>query len=70
MKLLVTGGLGFIGSNFIIKILDKKSDFQVVNVDAQLHGADKRNLSRIENHENYQFVNEMTLFTIERYIKK
>ena len=57
MKLLVTGGLGFIGSNFIIKILDKKSDFQVVNVDAQLHGADKRNLSRIENHENYQFVN-------------
>ena len=57
MKLLVTGGLGFIGSNFIIKILEQKSDFEVVNVDAQLHGADKRNLSRIENHENYQFVN-------------
>ena len=57
MKLLVTGGLGFVGSNFIIKILEQKSDFEVVNVDAQLHGADKRNLSRIENHENYQFVN-------------
>jgi len=57
MKLLVTGGLGFIGSNFITKILEQKSDFEVVNVDAQLHGADKRNLSRIENHENYQFVN-------------
>ena len=56
MKLLVTGGLGFIGSNFIIKILEQKSDFEVVNVDAQLHGADKRNLSRIENHENYEFV--------------
>ena len=57
MKLLVTGGLGFIGSNFIIKILEQKSDFEVVNVDAQLSGADKRNLSRIENNKNYQFVN-------------
>ena len=57
MKLLVTGGLGFVGSNFIIKILEQKNDFEIVNVDAQLHGADKRNLSRIENHENYQFVN-------------
>ena len=57
MKLLVTGGLGFIGSNFITKILEEKSDFEVVNVDAQLHGADKRNLSGIENNENYEFVN-------------
>ena len=57
MKLLVTGGLGFIGSNFITKILKEKSDFEIVNVDAQLHGADKRNLSIIENNENYEFVN-------------
>ena len=57
MKLLVTGGLGFIGSNFIIKLLEEKSDFEVINIDAELHGADKRNLSRIENNENYQFVN-------------
>ena len=57
MKLLITGGLGFIGSNFITKILEEKSDFEVVNVDAQLHGADKRNLSGIEDNENYEFVN-------------
>ena len=57
MKLLVTGGLGFIGSNFIVKMLEQKNDFEIVYVDAQLHGADKRNLSRVENHENYQFVN-------------
>ena len=57
MKLLVTGGLGFIGSNFITKILEEKSNFEIVNVDAQLHGADKRNLARIENNENYEFVN-------------
>ena len=56
MKLLVTGGLGFIGSNFILKLLGESDDFEIVNVDAQLHGADKRNLSRIENHDNYQFV--------------
>ena len=57
MKLLVTGGLGFIGSNFIIKMLEQKSDFEIINVDAQLYGADKRNLLEIENNENYQFVN-------------
>ena len=57
MKLLVTGGLGFIGSNFITKILEEKSGFEIVNVDAQLHGADKRNLSGIEDNENYEFVN-------------
>ena len=51
MKLLVTGGLGFIGSNFILKLLGESNEFQVVNVDAELYGADKRNLSEIKNHE-------------------
>ena len=45
MKLLVTGGLGFIASNFILKLLGESNEFQVVNVDAELYGADKRNLS-------------------------
>ena len=53
MKLLVTGGLGFIGSNFILKLLGESNEFQVVNVDAELYGADKRNLSKIKNHEKY-----------------
>ena len=56
MKLLVTGGLGFIGSNFILKLLGESNEFQVVNVDAELYGADKRNLSKIKNHEKYEFV--------------
>ncbi|MBL77075.1 MAG: dTDP-glucose 4,6-dehydratase [Chloroflexi bacterium] len=55
MKLLVTGGLGFIGSNFIIKILENK-DISVTNVDAELYGADHKNLSLIENSERYNFV--------------
>ena len=56
MKILVTGGLGFIGSNFISKLLKKSNEFEVINVDAELYGADRRNLSEIQNHEKYQFV--------------
>ncbi len=56
MKLLVTGGLGFIGSNFIIKLLTENEDFQVINVDAEIYGSEKRNLEKISNHENYEFV--------------
>ena len=43
MKLLVTGGLGFIGSNFILKLLNESNNFEVVNLDAELHGSDKNN---------------------------
>ena len=56
MKLLVTGGLGFIGSNFILKLLNESSEFEIVNVDAELYGADRRNLSEIQNNEKYDFV--------------
>ena len=56
MKFLVTGGLGFIGSNFILKLLKESNEFEVVNVDAELYGANKRNLSEIQNNEKYEFV--------------
>ena len=56
MKLLVTGGLGFIGSNFILKILNKKQKNSVVNVDAELFGSNHQNLESVKNHENYRFV--------------
>ncbi len=44
MKLLVTGGLGFIGSNFIHKILNENKDFKIINVDAELYGSNVKNL--------------------------
>ena len=56
MKLLVTGGLGFIGSNFILHILKNYDDYSIVNVDAELYGSNRKNLSEIENYKNYKFV--------------
>ncbi len=56
MKLLVTGGLGFIGSNFILKILNEHKDFSVINVDAEFFGSNKKNLEQIESLPNYQYV--------------
>ena len=56
MKILVTGGLGFIGSNFIIKLLQEKNDFDIINVDAEIFGSNPYNLDEIKNSEKYEFV--------------
>jgi len=56
VKLLVTGGLGFIGSNFIIKNLAKHQDWEITNLDAMFYGSNNKNLKRIENNQNYKFV--------------
>jgi len=56
MKLLITGGLGFIGSNFILKILKNDDNFFVTNVDAELYGSNHTNLIKIHNNPNYEFV--------------
>jgi len=55
MKILVTGGLGFIGSNFILKFLEQP-DTEIINVDAELYGSSHRNLSKITNSEQYTFI--------------
>jgi dTDP-glucose 4,6-dehydratase len=55
MKLLVTGGLGFIGSNFILNVL-KNTNFEILNVDAEFYGSNHYNLIEIENSEKYSFV--------------
>jgi len=56
MKLLITGGLGFIGSNFILEVLKNNPNYEITNVDASLYGSNKMNLSEIENNKNYKFV--------------
>ena len=48
MKLLVTGGLGFIGSNFISRVFENHKDWNVVNVDAELYGSNQQSLKKFE----------------------
>ena len=55
MNLLVTGGCGFIGSNFIKLVLNNKRINKLVNVDSLTYAADKANLSDIENDPKYIF---------------
>ena len=56
MKLLVTGGAGFIGSNFIRYWLKKHSDDSIVNLDALTYAGNLENLKDIEENSNYKFV--------------
>lgn len=56
MKLLVIGGAGFIGSNFVLYMLQQHPDYQIVNVDALTYAGNLENLKSIENHPNYTFV--------------
>jgi dTDP-glucose 4,6-dehydratase len=58
MKLIVTGGMGFIGSNFIRYLLNKNdNNIQIINLDALMYGSNLHNLKDIEDNERYSFVN-------------
>jgi len=56
MKILVTGGAGFIGSNFIHYILEKYPDYEIINLDLLTYCGNLENLKNIENNPNYQFI--------------
>ena len=56
MKILVTGGLGFIGSNFILKLLHDSDEYDIINVDAELYGSNIKNISEIKDSSAYEFV--------------
>lgn len=53
---LVTGGAGFIGSNFIIYMLGKYNDVKIINVDKLTYAGNLENLKSVEGNENYGFV--------------
>lgn len=53
---LVTGGAGFIGSNFIPYYLEANPNTHIVNLDLLTYAGDLNNLKEIENHSNYTFI--------------
>ena len=54
--ILITGGAGFIGSNFIEYFLKKYEDYSVVNLDLITYAGDLENLKKLEKNINYTFV--------------
>lgn len=71
MKFLITGGLGFIGSNFIINLLNEYPKIKITNVDAKLPGHNTKNLEKIKKSSRYNFVkaNINNKIIIEKLIK-
>lgn len=55
-KILVTGGAGFIGSNFVPYFLETHPDLTIVNLDKMTYAADERNLAEVQGKPNYIFV--------------
>lgn len=56
MNILVTGGAGFIGSNFVRHMVETYPSYGIVNYDLLTYAGNLENLKDIESHENYTFV--------------
>lgn len=56
MRLLVTGGSGFIGTNFVLYWSEKYPNDEIVNLDKLTYAGNKSNLESLESNENYTFV--------------
>ena len=56
MRALVTGGCGFIGSNFIKHMVKKYSEYEFINYDVLTYAGDLSNVRECEEYDNYQFV--------------
>jgi dTDP-glucose 4,6-dehydratase len=56
MKVLVTGGMGFIGSNFVRYMLSTRSDVEVINLDDLSLGSNPANLKDLKKDRRYRFI--------------
>jgi len=72
-SILVTGGAGFIGSNFVPYFLEKYQNYHIVNLDLLTYAGDLENLKEVENNLNYTFVKgnicnrELVEYIFEKY---
>jgi dTDP-glucose 4,6-dehydratase len=55
-NILITGGAGFIGSNFINHVLNERDDYNVVNLDKLTYAGNLENLKNTETKKNYHFI--------------
>ena len=55
-KILVTGGAGFIGGNFVHYMVNKYPEYMIVNLDALTYAGNLETLKPVENKPNYKFV--------------
>jgi dTDP-glucose 4,6-dehydratase len=68
-NVLVTGGAGFIGSNFINYILDCTDDYNIINLDKLTYAGNLENLVQSEKKKNYHFIKgDITNFELVNYI--
>ena len=55
-NILVTGGMGFIGSHFVEMLINEKNVSQIINLDKLTYAANKENINRFEEYAKYKFI--------------
>lgn len=55
-NILITGGLGFIGSNFINHLINKYEDYKIINLDKLTYAGKLSNLEEVQDHKNYTYI--------------
>jgi dTDP-glucose 4,6-dehydratase len=70
-RLIVTGGLGFIGSNFIHHMIRTRNDIEITNIDGEMTGSNPANVHGLERNLRYRFIKgDLAVYPVARKILK